>query len=117
MSRHEYSTRLGLLAMLAGSALLSGCGKQGVLEQPPPLFGSRARAEYEAGKAAEAAAAAKRSASENAQGSAEATTAEDGPPTKRDLQDPAQKLTPASRAPIQGAPNPFGAPVSTTPGN
>ena len=123
MSRHEYSTRhrfaqLGLLAVLAGAALLSGCGKQGVLEQPPPLFGSRARAEYQASKAAEAAAAEKRAAAQNASGSAEQTPAEeDSPPTKRSIQDPAQKLTPASRAPIAGAPNPFGAPVSTTPGN
>lgn len=116
MSRHEYSTRLGLLAVLAASALLTGCGKQGVLEQPPPLFGSKARADYQAAQAAEAAAAEKRAANANAPGSAEAPE-EDSPPTKRSIQDPAQKLTPASRAPITGAPNPFGAPVSTTPGN
>ena len=122
MSRREYSIRphlgaLGLLAILAGSALISGCGKQGVLEQPPPLFGSHARADYEATRAAEAAAAQKRTTSQNADGSAEQTQGEDSPPTKRSIQDPAQKLTPASRAPVAGAPNPFGAPVSTTPGN
>jgi len=117
MSRFQYPARIAALAILGAGALLSGCGKQGVLEQPPPLFGSRAREEYKASKAAEAAAAERRAA-QNTQGTAESEAPEeDGPPTKRNLQDPAQKLTPASRAPITGAPNPFGSPVSTTPGN
>jgi len=116
MTRRQRTLTLGLAGVLAAAAGLSACGKQGVLEQPPPLFGSRARAEYEANKKAEAAAAERRNAQNNAPGSAEKET-DDGPPTKRSVQDPAQRLTPASRAPIQGAPNPFGGPVSTTPGN
>jgi hypothetical protein len=111
-------SRIGLTLALAAAALLSGCGKQGVLEQPPPLFGSKAKAQYEASRQqAEAAAAAR--AAQAPTGSAEAAAAEqdNAPITKRDIQDPAQKLTPLSRAPVVGAPNPFGAPVSTTPGN
>jgi hypothetical protein len=117
MTRRQRTLTLGLAGVLAAAAGLSACGKQGVLEQPPPLFGSRARAEYEASKKAEAAAAERRAAQNKAPGSAEAEKSEDSPPTKRSVQDPAQRLTPASRAPIQGAPNPFGGPVSTTPGN
>jgi len=114
MSRH----RIGLSLALAAAALLAGCGKQGVLEQPPPLFGAKAKAQYEASRQqAEAAAAAR--ASQNTTGTAEQAAAEqdNAPITKRDIKDPAQKLTPLSRAPVVGAPNPFGAPVSTTPGN
>lgn len=37
------------LVLLAATALtLNGCGRQGQLERPAPLFGERARAEYEA---------------------------------------------------------------------
>ncbi|MEO6340498.1 MAG: hypothetical protein ABIO39_10700 [Caulobacteraceae bacterium] len=109
---------IGLCLALGAALLLAGCGKQGVLEQPPPLFGSKAKARYEESRQqAEAAAAAR--AAQAPVGSAEKAAAEqdNAPLTKRDIQDPAQKLTPLSRAPIPGAPNPFGAPVSTTPGN
>jgi hypothetical protein len=116
MTRRQRNLTLGLASLLVVAGGLSACGKQGVLDQPPPLFGSRARAEYEASKKAEAAAAERRAAQQNGTGTAEQES-EDGPPTKRALQDPAQRLTPASRAPIQGASNPFGGPVSTTPGN
>ena len=44
------STRLILLG--AAAVLLTGCGRLGELEQPPPLFGERARAEYEASRRA-----------------------------------------------------------------
>ncbi len=111
-------SRIGLTLALTAAALLAGCGKQGILQQPPPLFGSKAKAQYEASRQqAEAAAAAR--AAQPQTGSAEAAAADEdnAPPSKRDIQDPAQKLTPLSRAPIPGAPNPFGAPVSTTPGN
>ena len=42
------STRLLLLG--ASGLLLAGCGRLGDLQQPPPLFGERARAEYEASR-------------------------------------------------------------------
>jgi hypothetical protein len=38
-------------------ASLGGCGRVGALEQPAPLYGEKAKAEYRAKKAAEAAAA------------------------------------------------------------
>ena len=37
------------------------------------------------------------------------------PTTKRDLRDPAQRLTPLSASPIQGLSDPLGPPVSTKP--
>lgn len=40
---------------------------------------------------------------------------ENAPITKRDIQDPNQKLSPLSVQPVDGAPNPFGSPVSTRP--
>lgn len=40
------------LALLAAALLgLAACGRQGDLERPAPLFGERARAEYEAERA------------------------------------------------------------------
>jgi hypothetical protein len=52
-------TRLVITALLAASLLLCGCGKLGSLEQPGPLFGAKAKAEYAAKKRAEADARAK----------------------------------------------------------
>jgi predicted small lipoprotein YifL len=46
------------LALLA-AATLAGCGKTGELERPAPLFGDQARRDYDAQKAAEAAARAR----------------------------------------------------------
>ncbi len=40
---------------------------------------------------------------------------ENAPITKRDIQDPNQRLSPLSVQPVDGAPNPFGSPVSTRP--
>lgn len=48
-----------LLALLA-SVPLGGCGRVGMLEQPAPLYGAKAKAEFQARKAAEAQAAAQR---------------------------------------------------------
>ena len=46
-----------LLAAAAFALALTGCGKVGSLEQPAPLYGEKAKAAYQARKAAEAAAA------------------------------------------------------------
>lgn len=118
MSRHQ-AIRLALLAATLGVACgLAGCGKQGVLKQPPPLFGSRAKAAYEAQKAQEARDDAQRSAEEARSGQASDQSAGDNAPrTKRDVLDPAQKLTPASKDPVAGANNLGGPPVQTEPTN
>ena len=42
------NTRLILLG--AAALVLTGCGRLGDLQQPPPLFGEAARAEYEASR-------------------------------------------------------------------
>ncbi|MBS0297478.1 MAG: hypothetical protein JSR45_14310 [Proteobacteria bacterium] len=40
---------LRLIAVVAVAALaLGACGKRGTLERPPPMFGDKAKAEYEA---------------------------------------------------------------------
>jgi hypothetical protein len=113
MSRQFTSRRAAALAGLGilAAAGLAGCGKQGVLERPAPLFGSRARAEYEAERAQEARDQAQRDAQRPA------TQAQPGEPpaTSREIRDPNQRLNPASSAPLPGAPNPFGGPTSATP--
>jgi predicted small lipoprotein YifL len=47
------SSRLIALAVIASVALV-GCGKRGTLERPPPLWGAKAKADYEAQKKADA---------------------------------------------------------------
>lgn len=116
MSRNQGLRRAAAAAVLfTAAASLAACGKQGVLEQPAPLFGTRAKAEYEARKAQEARddaqRAAQRPAASTPRSGTVSTGNDDAPRTTREVLDPAQKLTPASRAPIPGAPNPLGAPV------
>jgi len=48
---------LGLAATCVAGALLVACGRVGTLEQPAPLYGAKAKADYQARKAAQAAAA------------------------------------------------------------
>lgn len=101
-------------ALFIGLALLTGlsaCGRQGPLERPAPLFGSRARAEYEAEKAQEA----RDDAQRRAQSSGAAEPETSGTNSRREVRDPNQTLSPASSSPTPGAPNPFGGPVSSTP--
>jgi predicted small lipoprotein YifL len=113
MSRREYRNRR--LAALVGVSLLAlgalaGCGKQGGLDRPAPLFGSRARAEYEAQRAQDARDEAQRAAQRGETQPATTTT-----PRPREARDPNQRLEPASVAPVPGAPNPFGGPTSAVP--
>ena len=49
--------RTPLLLLGAATLALTACGKVGALEQPAPLYGEKAKADYQARKAAEAAAA------------------------------------------------------------
>jgi hypothetical protein len=41
-------SRLVACAALAGALVLAGCGKEGQLDRPAPLFGAKAKAEYKA---------------------------------------------------------------------
>jgi hypothetical protein len=50
---------LRLAGLLLAGSLLVACGRVGTLEQPAPLYGAKAKADYQARKAAEAAAATK----------------------------------------------------------
>jgi len=113
MSRREH--RIRRLALIAGVSLLAagalaGCGKQGSLERPAPLFGSRARAEYEAQRSQ----AAQDEAQRAEQRGAVQPPPGERPPSARELRDPNQRLEPASTDPLPGAPNPFGRAVPAT---
>ena len=90
--------RLGMIAFFFGAVSLSGCGKTGELEQPAPLFGAQAKADYAAKKKAEAEARAREDAARKAQ-PAPASVVED--PTN-------QPLTQAPYTPA--IPNPTGNP-------
>jgi len=113
---------------------LAGCGKIGPLEQPAPLFGARAKAEYAADKQ-QAQAASQQSAPRDTTGSAErqvdaepaanATGLEnsmdnevdDAPRTTRDVKDPDTEMTSPRDSPVPGEPNPGGPMPSLTPPN
>jgi hypothetical protein len=56
-----------IIAVLLSAAALSACGKTGELEQPAPLFGEHAKADYAAKKRADAAARAREAAAKKAQ--------------------------------------------------
>jgi len=90
-----------LIVALAFAVGLSACGRVGPLDQPAPLYGAKAKAKYEAGK--EAAAAAKARKDDNGE-------PESLPRDPRDS-DPNVDLQPPRSEPIQGQrPNPSGAP-------
>ncbi len=107
-------------------AATAACGRIGPLEQPPPLFGAKAKADYYAARQQQAQAAADRSAAQRDQeGSAERTpadpaatnvtgaatgdpNADNAPLTTRDIKDPNQVLTTPRDAPVPGAPNSLG---------
>jgi hypothetical protein len=50
---------IGVIFISGGAFALAGCGKVGTLDQPAPLYGEKAKAQYQAKKEAEAAAKAK----------------------------------------------------------
>ncbi len=51
--------RLSIAAVFLASLTLAGCGKLGELEQPAPLYGAQAKADYEAQRHAQDAARAR----------------------------------------------------------
>ena len=80
---------------LAGAVLLSGCGKLGDLERPAPLFGAKAKAQYESDKR-EAAAKAHQQSRSGSVG---------------EVADPATSTATQRQAPISGTlPDPTGGP-------
>ena len=92
--------RPSLIMLGIAAFALSACGKQGDLERPAPMFGEKARANYEAEQAAAAAAKAKKK---------QPSAREPLPGDPRE----ANPLAPARAAPIPGTnPDPFGAPPS-----
>jgi|688.fasta_scaffold993349_2 hypothetical protein len=121
MRRNSLKTLAFGAASLGALALsLGGCGRMGPLKQPAPLFGERAKAEYEAQQAADARAAADKKAAHKAPDATRAADQPDDdntPKTKREYRAPEQQLTPAARTPIAGAPDLMGRPVNTTPPN
>ena len=109
--------------LLATAAAGSACGKVGALEAPgrtaatsppapaaiaaPPASVRRGADPLPAGLTTSGAV---RSSDDTA-----TNKDENAPITKRDIQDPNQRLSPLSVQPVDGAPNPFGSPVSTRP--
>ena len=125
-SNSSAAKRIALVFVLASSlgAGLVACGKLGPLEQPPPLLGDKAKADYAAKKEAAAEAKAAKQKAQNAPTNAPNAVADqpdapldNAPKTTRDVQDPNQKLTRLRDAPVDGSPNPFGGSVSLTPPN
>jgi predicted small lipoprotein YifL len=108
------ATKTALAALLLAVAASAGCGRRGPLEQPAPLFGDRARADYEAARAADARGDAAAAADADADND---DTPEDFRRPASSSRDPAQTTAPASRVPVEGGAsnNPIGAPPRVTP--
>jgi len=113
---HRPLTTAATALLVLGAMTLGGCGRQGVLQQPAPLFGDQARADYAARQAAKA-------AQNPAQAGAKAKPAADEPDpdadnaplTRRDLQAPSQRNVPISKEPILGVPDLSGPTPSMSP--
>jgi hypothetical protein len=91
------------LMIVSGAALIalctSACGKQGDLERPAPMWGAKARAEYEAQKRQQA-----DTKTREAQGNQIDTLPDEGPGS-----DPYANPAPPRTQPIQGRqPSPLG---------
>ena len=106
--------------LLAAVLLAAGCGRVGALETP----GSTAATLPAPSPISGAPSVVRRGAdplpagltTSGAVRSSDSTDPEENAPkTKRQIQDPNQKLSPLSVQPVDGAPNPFGSPVSTKP--
>lgn len=121
-------------ATLAAGTGLTACGRIGPLDQPPPMFGARAKAAYYAQRSAPAQAGAANTRDQT--GSAERTVsnqddattnvtgastggsdpnADDAPLTTRDVRDPGQVMSTPRNSPVPGAPNSMGPTPSTAP--
>ena len=109
--------------MLTGAMLaaimatgLGGCGKKGLLDEPAPLFGERAKEDYAARQAGAAAASNEgKSTAPVAAADRPDPNADDAPRTTRDIKAPEQNNLPITQAPIAGAPDLMGPTPSLTP--
>jgi predicted small lipoprotein YifL len=124
---------VGALGLVALS--VAGCGKIGPLQQPAPLFGARAKAQYKADRQQAQAGSQQGDAQRDTTGSAErqvdnepvsnATGLEnsldnevdDAPRTTRDVKDPDTQMTTPRNSPVPGEPNPGGPTPDLTPLN
>ena len=118
-------TLLAATALMGGVALATGaCGKVGRLEAPgqptttsssvvPPSADTDAPTITRRGADPLPAGLTESGAVRSSDGSTDPD--ENAPKTKRDIQDPNTRLGPISSQPVDGAPNPFGSPVSTRP--
>ena len=94
------ASRLLLAALFASGVALAGCGKMGSLDQPAPLFGAQAKADYDAKKRAEADAQAKAKAKKH-------DNSEPDRPNPSDPNNPPLTQAPYATA-IPGHNDPFG---------
>jgi hypothetical protein len=69
-----------IIALALAGVGLAGCGKTGLLEQPAPLFGAQAKADYAARKKTDADAKARTAAAKKAQSTAPIVDDPDGQP-------------------------------------
>jgi predicted small lipoprotein YifL len=96
---------------LTFAAGLAGCGKTGDLERPAPLFGAQAKADYDAQKAAEAAAKARDAAARRKPKGNTVFDPVDRPPT----QAPYAPSIPGRSDPFGPGPQTSGASSNNTP--
>jgi predicted small lipoprotein YifL len=79
MIARPHIARLGLAAALLASVSLAACGKLGELEQPAPLFGDKAKADYAAQHHAADAARARAAAAKSVPAEQNSNTADPSP--------------------------------------
>ena len=102
-----------LAAVMAGG--LGGCGKKGVLETPAPLFGERAKSDYDAQRRAASAQPANGPTKSVPAADQPDPNADNAPPSTRDVKAPEQMDQPITQAPIPGAPDLMGPTPSMKP--
>jgi hypothetical protein len=106
-------TRSSWLLLAATGLALGACGRVGPLEQPAPLYGAKAKSDYQARKAAEAAAQAQNEADQPeplAPDTPGVTQANPPMDTLRDQPPPGSRPQPNSPAPPGVLPDPFNRP-------
>jgi hypothetical protein len=103
------------VAVVIGAGALSGCGKIGVLQQPAPLFGERAREDYLAKERARTAQDPNATPAPTPAADQPDPNADNAPRTARDVKDPGEQNVPASQQPIDGVPDLLGPTPSMKP--